>query len=807
MRKIQIRYSLKSLFRGKNHAIAGITGFAIALSCSLMIMIYIVNELSYDSYHDNAGSIYRVVSKVDPQYAYMGSDIFISTPGALRDALIDDVPGIEQSTKFYTSSHTVECDGNLFREGGFLYSDAAFLEIFNFPLITGDKEKAFREPYAILITESIAHKYYGDDNPVGKTIKIDNRHIYTVVGVLEDIPENSHFRFNFLTGLETYLRVRRSAENKINSWSDFDFYTYVRLSDNVTQEEIDKRLDYLISRYIDRENDSVFEGMKWILQPLKGIHLGGNANFEVGKNSNTKILWILASAGFLIILIATLNYLNLSTAQLMSRSKEAGILKICGSGRRELIIQLLGETVMLAFAGVLLAMFIAWLVLPFFAEFTGRNLVYSMVFKPQMLIMIIILVVVIGITSGIFTAIKLASGKPLTLLMEDGPVAILGRNKPGAIRRTIVVLQYMISITALIIVMTILVQLNFIKKSDLGFTKDNIISIFIADPAVKKNPDGLLSELRKISGVVDVTVSSHLPCDINASSIGFWEGKQDDNKDIVYNMGVDEHFIDFYNMEIVKGRGFSSGFGSDSHESLIINETAASLTGWADPIGMKYGLSGRYYGTVIGVVKDFNFQKLSLPLEPLVIFPVGSSEYEYPDIISVKVSPGTMDLTLQSVKKTLNRLSPGYINGISIMSDRIERMYRDDVMLSGIAIFSTAIAMLLTFFGQYALSFFETRRRTREIVIRKVNGATPVRIVKLFTKELLFQVSIAFIIACPITYYLITSWLKNFAYRINTGPGLFIFPALIIFSVSFIVICARLIKVSKINPAAGLHER
>lgn len=801
MHKSDISYSVRSLLKDKSSTLTGILGYAVALTCAILIMVYIKFELSYDTFHYNPDSVYRISVRLLPEYAYMGNDLFIPTPGALRDALIKEVPGVESAARYYLSSHTVECNGNVFREHGFCYADDSFLEIFSFPVIRGESSKAFRDPFALLITESMAEKYFGHDDPVGKTLKIDNMYIYSIVGIISDPPANSHITFSFITGLHTYLRVRRSAEQKINAWTDNDFFTYVKLDNRTSPDRISDQIEKIAEGHLEGKGP-FFSGLKWVLQPVRGIHLGGNGNFEPGKNSSTAILWILASTGLLIILLATLNYLNLSMARIMQRGKEIGVLKLAGIGQKRLIFRLVSESLSLSIAGVLLALFMAWLALPSFSDLVGRDLDFAMILTPAVIVLVLSLITIIGLIPGLISAFTLASVNPVLLLCGKA-VHKQGKLKPGFIKRLIVIVQYSISIVALTFTLTILLQIDHIKKKDKGYAPEDILNIFLTDPQLKQNPERLVSELRGIPEVGDIALSSHLPYSVNAGSMGYWEGKPDDRKQIVYNMGIDERFIDLYKMDIVTGRDFSSLFGSDRFQGCLINETAVAEAGWTDPIGKQYGFNNKYKATVIGVVRDFNFQSVDVPVEPLVIFPLGSGEYKSPAWISVNISEGMMEKAMKSVTEVVKRVSPGYLNQVSVLSDRIEKMYIDEKRYFRIAVSLSFVALLLTCMGQFALSRYEIRRRTGEVVIRKINGATRFAIIRLFIGEQVKQISVASLAGLPAALLLGSAWLENYAFRINQGPLLFVIPLLAIFLLSLVVTIAQIMRIAAIKPRPG----
>jgi putative ABC transport system permease protein len=795
--KKYINLPLRRIIKERHQSIISLTGMAVAMSCCILIMLYIRYELSYDRFHKNAGNIYRIMTKQSDEFSYMGKTMFVPTPGLLKEALVNNIPEIEKSSKCWMQSHTLEYNSALFAETGFLYADTDFLDMFTFRVLSGNPSEALKEPFSLFITERMASKYFGKDDPIGKTIKADNNYIFTVKGVLEDIPQNSHLTFDFLSGFETLYRMRGGRE-RVERWTDFSYTTYIRISENTTPEHVSDQINELPARYLPQE--PIFNGMQWILQPLKKIHLGGNANFEPAKNSDIRYVYLVASIGLFILLIACFNYMNMATARLYSRGREIGILKVAGSSRTILIFQSLAESVMLAFGGFIIALLLVWFILPLFADFTDRPLTFRMIFDHSMLAGMVVLILLTGVFAGIFPALRLSSFSPLNLIKEEyaNPGGIWRR---GFLKNFLVVLQYVISVVALVATFTVLRQLSFIKNADLGFVRENILAISLDDPAIRKNPAVLISELRKKPDITDIAASSDLPYSINSAGLGRWEGKPEGPELTVYRTGTDTKFIDFYNLKILSGRGFSDEFSADAMNSCIINQTAAKAIGWDDPPGKKFGFDPENLMTVIGVVEDFNFHSLNLPVEPLVMFLMPCHQFSQPRYISVKVNSNDLAGSKLSIEKTVKELSPNYLNPVSVLSDRIDNMYSSDRNLASIIFFSTIVAVILTCLGQYSLSFFATKKRSREMALRKVNGAQPVTIMAMMAGEVIKLVLIAVVFAWPVSYLVMNKWLQNFAFRVDLGIALFLFPLLITLFISFAVISWHVIKLARENPA------
>jgi putative ABC transport system permease protein len=550
--------------------------------------------------------------------------------------------------------------------------------------------------------------------------------------------------------------------------------------------------------------DPIFKGMQWIPVQLQSIHLGGNLNFDTGQNIDIRFLYLIISIGVFILLIACLNYINIATARAYNRGRETGILKVSGSSRTDLIIQFVSESILLSFGGLILALLIICLTLPVFNVITERPLTFSMILEGNTLIKVLVLTFLTGVFAGIYPALSLSSKSPLQLIRED--IKNLGSKRgSGRIRNLLVVLQYTISIVALICTFIVMHQLNFIKNTDVGFRKENIIIISLKDPGLRIRPEVIINELRENPEIADITTSYYLPHSITSAGFGVWDGKPAEKNISVFKNGLGTNFIDFYDLKIVSGRGFSRDFSADSAESYVINQTAVKMIGWDNPVGKRFSFDGSETGIVIGVVKDFNFQSLHLAVEPLALSLLGGKEFSGTQCISVRVNPGRLHDTRLFIEKKLKKLSPHYLNPVSVLSDEIDAMYSSERKLSIIFIFSTILAVLLTCLGQYSLTSYTTKSRTKEIVIRKVMGLQPSGIMVLLTTDMARWILVSIFIAWPLAYFLMTRWLQNFAVHIRIGAGVFIYSLLITLLISFIAISYHVIKLSRVNPAEKIR--
>jgi len=795
MIKKYLNLPFKSILKQGSQSIISAFGLAIALTCSILILLYVQYEFSYDNYHENSDQIYRVVTKQTGN-TYMGKDVFAVTPGTLKEALINEIPEIKDATKCTLRSHIFGNKSNLFEEYGVLYADEDFLKIFSFPIVSGNPMEELKQPFTLFMTKEMASKYFGNEDPVGKTITADNKYVFTVKGIIENIPSNSHIDFDFITGFETFYSLRGGKEN-VDRWGSNSYQTYYQLKENVNPESIKRKLDDLYTKYNKKKSHDI--KVELISQSLKDIHLSGEINFDPANNNDIRYIFLVISIGIMIILIASFNYMNMAIARSFNRGREIGILKVAGSSKLNLIFQIISESVLLTIIGLIIALILVWFLIPIFGGFTDRPLSFSMIFQYSTIIWIIALVLFVGLFAGIYPAIHLSSISPLQLIKGDFK-NLGGKKSSGFIRNILVVLQYIISIVALISSLMVMKQMNFLKNTDPGFVKDNILTVYLRDPDIRKSPEFLMNELRKNIMIIDVVNSANLPITIGSNSHGNWEGKPEETNLSVYKAGIGYNFIDFYNLKIVSGRGFSIDYPSDTVNSFIINQTASKIIGWDDPVGKKFGFN-KDLGVVVGEIKDFYFHSLHLAIEPLALSVVGSMDFRESRYISIKVTPGSLLEAKLFVETTIKNISPHYLNPVTILSDRVDEMYSSDRKLATIILASTILAVILTCLGQYSLSSYTIRKRSKEMAIRKVNGAKPITIMALLIGEVTRLVLIAILFAWPISYYIMNKWLQNFSYRIEIGPGLFIYSALVTLLISLAVISYHVIKLSKVNPA------
>ncbi len=803
MVKNYLRLSVRSILSQGHQSVLSALGLSVAMSCGILILLYIQWELSYDMYHEHATEIYRVETKQSGDFSYMGNDKFAVTPAPLKSALINDIPEIKSATKCKFISHTLEYNSSLFSGNHFLYADTDFLRIFTFPVLLGNPEVSLKEPFSLFITEEMALKYFGEEDPVGKILKADNKYLFTVRGVLKDVPENSHFEFDFLTGFETFYALR-GGKDRVERWGNFSYITYFQILEHASLADITDKLNTFTEKYLSDE--PVFKDIQWVPKQLTAIHLGGSSNFEPVKSSDIRYLYLTSAIGFFILVIACFNYSNMATARSYNRGRETAILKVFGSSKSDLIMQFITEALLLSFAGLLMALVIVLVLLPGVSDLTDRPLNFRMIFEFSTLIKLVALMLLTGLLAGIYPSFHLSSISPLRLLKED--FKRIGRSRRTLqIKNILVIIQYIISFVALVCTLTLLLQFNFIRNRDSGFIKNDILSIYLEDPEIRKCPEVLINELTGNSKITDITSCSNLPNSITSAGLGYWDGKQPETVLTVFRAGIGDNFLDFFNLKMISGRGFSYEYSSDTARSIIINQKTAKMVFQEDAVGETFGFDPEKPGTIVGVVSDFHFQSLHHEIEPMALLPVGSGDFMEPEYIFAKVIPGALSETKTSIEEKLREISPHYLNPVSVLSDQIDAAYSTDRKLATIFVFSTILAVVLTCLGQYSLTSYTTKSRTKEMAIRKVLGSQPSGVLTLLLTEMAGWILVSFVIAGPLAHIINTRLLQNFAYQVDIGTGVYLFSLLIILLISLTAVSYHVIKVARVNPAEMIrHE-
>jgi putative ABC transport system permease protein len=807
MIKNYLKIAWRNLIRNKTFSFINILGLAMGLSCFLLISLYVLDELSYDKFNENADRIYRINSNI----RFGGTELNMPLSSDMTGQVLKkDYPQVEQYARIYNSSGSklIKKGNSFINEQKVAHVDSTFFQVFTFPAIAGNLRTALNGPNSVVITESAAIKYFSTVNAVGKTLETNDngKTLYKVTAVIKDMPHNGHFNYDFLF----------SMKNVNYQWGQFtshNFHTYLLLAKGTDYRVFEKNFDQYIVRYvlpyvqqfikITSMDDFKKAGNKldYSLIPLTKIHLYSDLAYELSANGSIQFVYIFSIVALFILAIACTNFMNLTTARSANRAKEVGIRKVLGTERRELIVQFLSESMLMVLLSLLIAIFISWLVLPLFNNIAVKSMHLYSLFSPLVLPLVIALPFVVGLIAGSYPAFFLSAFKPIEVL--KGKLMLSG--KRGGLRSILVVFQFATSILLIIGTIVIYRQLNFIQTKDLGFKKDQVLIIDGAY-SLQNNAEAFKHEVMQMKGVSGASLSAYLPVDNSSRSDNtFFKDATMDLKGGIdmQKWTIDYDYLKIMGMEMKTGRNFSKEFGSDS-SAIIINESAAKLLGFDDPIGKKlYNTDNNnklVSYNIIGVVKNFNYESLRQDIGALC-FRLGQNH----GFAIFKVSPTSIKDLVSQIETKWKVMAPDMPFEYRFLDESFEDMYRGEQRIGRIILIFSILAILIACLGLFGLSTFIAEQRTKEIGIRKVLGASIGGIVKLLSQDFIKLVGIAFLLATPLGWYFMHKWLQDFVYRIDISWWVFAvagFSALIIalFTVSF-----QAIRAALMNPVKSLR--
>ncbi len=789
--KNNLKISLRNIRKHKAFSLINILGLSIGLTTSILILLFIKYELSYDKYHENSDSIYRVIMH-QVRGQHNESEWYTMMPGALKYDATTHFPEVLRSTRVYWESCSFKLNNTPVIEESFFYVDREFLEIFTFPLLSGNAETALNDPYTLLLTEEMSEKYFGGKDPVGETLEVNNRD-YTITGVLTNIPKNSHFTFDFISSFTTLYAIR--SREYFDHWRWYGgWQTYVTIQPGTDTVDLGERMTALFKTFRDHGLGDEFH-----LQPITDIHLRSHLKGEMEPNSDIRYIYIFAAVAVLILLIACFNYMNLATARSAKRAKEVGIRKVVGAFRTDLIRQFMSESFLYVILAFVLSLVLIYFLLPVFSEFVQRDLHFSDLYTGGIIIGLIGSAVLLGLISGVYPAFFLSAFNPINIIKGKSGI---NSNKTLGFRNILVILQFSISVVLIASSLLINSQMEYIKNLNLGFKKDHII-YGITSMRVLDRLEPFIRELKTSPDIKEVYMAGLLPVTIYGNSVPTWEGQQEGEGFNVYSAPVGYNFLEFFEIELINGRNFSKDIITDSTNAFILNETAAKRIGWEDPIGKKFGNWQIRNGRVIGVVKDFHINSVHIKVDPiaLCISKKGRQQPYY----AVKVESGKMKPALELLEEKFKKFIPEYPFRYRFLDERIDSMYRSDQKAGSVLSSFTMIAIIISCLGLYGLVSFTTEQRIKEIGIRKVLGASVSKIILLLSKEFLLLVVIANIFAWPVAYYVVNKWLQKFAYRISPGVEMFIIAGSLALVIAFLTVIYRAVKAALSNPVDSLR--
>jgi predicted permease len=776
------------MIRHKAFAVINIAGLAIGMACSIFILLWVQNELSYDRFNKNANETYRILAKAGEFEAAIN-------PAPMVADLQVKIPAIKNTVRLTQPSTTVfEAGVRKFEEKKVFYADSTFLQVFSYTLVKGNPATALNRPDAVLITQDMAEKYFGTEDVLGKVLRKDNGHDVIVTGVLANIPSNSHLQFDFILPMSSIAQTNQNIKNNI--WDNFDFYAYVQLDKNfkpsVTNiDAFNKQMDRIYKTHIP---DKVLKVNFW-LQPLPDIHLHSHYNIDLAGHGNILYVNIFFVVALFILAVACINFMNLATARSARRAKEVGLRKVVGAGRRQLIAQFLGESLLIALIALIIAVAVVWLLLPAFNQLAGKQLSVHL-FQGKILTILISIALLTGLISGSYPALFLSGFRPVSVL--KGNMKSMGGNR--LFRNGLVILQFVVSIVLLAGTAVVYKQLNFIKNMNLGFERSNLLYLPMSGEMWNKQ-QAFKSELKQNPLTANYTITNDLPTNLTSGTVNvIWEGK-DPNSQIVFpTLFVDEGFFNVFKMKILNGRVFSPAFKADS-SNFILNEKAVQTMGMtvSNAVGKPLSMWDMK-GTIIGVVKDFNYKPIQQPIEPMII---GLNRWGGTAVI--RTQPGQTEATIKSLQKISKDLNPAYPFSYGFLDQELAKMYNGEKQMGSLFNVFAMLAIFISCMGLYGLSAFMAEQRTKEIGVRKVLGASVFNVVYLLSTGFTRLILIAIVIAVPVSWFAINSWLKSFAYRVNADWVIFATAALASMAIAWITVSYESIRAAVANPVKSLR--
>jgi putative ABC transport system permease protein len=802
--------AIRNFLRQRLNSVINVLGFAIGLASFILIVLYLINELSYDKFWPDHSRIYRVTRLWKNQDGKTSLHLARVAP-PIGPLLKEDFSNyLEEVVRVYGGYATViTFEDKKFIEEKFFAAEPNFFKVFPNRFISGDPANALKEPYTVVLTRKMANKYFGKNDPIGKTLKYQDFGLFRVTGVVEDLPHNTHFPYDFLASFAT---IEQAFGNKSlnTNWGSNNYITYLKFRVKVSPEQLQSQLDHFIDVHLAPFYKSITgaepkmrpsEGTQLVLQKLDDIHLYSNLSTEIIPNGSIRSIYIFASVAFFILLIACINFMNLSTARSGTRAREVGLRKVLGATRKQLIIQFMGESFLMTLITMIIAVTAVDLILPTFNNYVFKHL-SLLIGTPWLSILIFfVLLLFVSLLAGSYPSFMLSSYRPLIILK-----GVWSKNGKGSLFRTILVIsQFTITVVLLICIIFIYRQWKFLAKSELGFDRDRMI-IMPTNDKMHPSLNAFKNSLKSDPTILNVGTSDLIPSNdlVNCLDAATLDGPNPgDLKFMLYMVRIDYDFFKTYGMKIVAGRAFSEEYGTDDSLSFIINEKAVERLGWGkaeNAINRPFRYGDRH-GQIIGVVKDVHFETLHNEIAPMIYYIDKSNVY----MVSIKISGTDLKKSLKHIEDTWTKYSPESVYTFSFLDENYRNLYRPEQQLGEVTGMFAILALVIACLGLFGLASFASSQRTKEIGVRKVMGAALHEIIAQLSYSFLRWILLANLIAWPIAWYFVHQWLKGFPYKIKIDPFVFIYSVLITMGIAFLTILYQTLKAARENPVKALR--
>ena len=786
MLKNYFKVALRNLVNNKVYSLINIGGLTIGIATSLLILLWVADELSYDRYHTNADQLYRAI--VSWEVAEQEVE-YTTTPAPFAEFIQSKVPEIEATTRFTLPGEALfTYENQPFREGDGAYTDPATLRMFSFRFLEGNPATALDDPKSVILSQTLAHKYFGDEPAVGQVLRFNNTEDLTVRAVYEDMPENSHLRFAYLLPFELFLQNNNIGDA---NWGDFNYYTYVQLKEQVSAPVVSDKIMVLLEAQFGDETSL----SDLFLQPLTDIHLYSDFALDISGNGDIQYVYIFSAIALFILIIACINFMNLATARSIKRSKEIGLRKTVGAVKSQLIGQFLGEALLYVLIAVGLAVLVVELAPPVYSELAQKQIEFHLL-DGQVLGFLLAITLLTGITAGLYPALFLSSYEPTKVLKGSSPP----KTGNALFRKALVVLQFTLSIILIVGTLVIDDQLEFIRDKKLGYSKENTLVVPMSGE-IFKNYTAFKNTLLESPSVYHVTSASQDLTDVASSTSGAdWEGEAADDEILLNQLSVDLDFIETFGISMAEGRAFSTERSTDS-SAFILNEEAVKQMGLTNPIGTSFSLHG-VEGTIVGVAEDFNFQSVRQAIAPLVLF----VSPNWRSNLYLKVDGQNVSEAIAAAETTWKQLNPAYPFEYHFLDESFDQMYQAEQRTGELFNYFAFIAIFISCLGLFGLSAYTAELRTKEIGVRKVLGASVSSILLMFTKDFIVLILIAFVVAVPVSYYLMHTWLAEFVYRTDIALAVFIVAIVFAVTITLLTVGYQSVKAALANPVDSLRS-
>jgi putative ABC transport system permease protein len=785
----------RNLWKNKMYSFINITGLSVGITCCLLIFLYVQYQLSYDKFNVNANEIYRLTEVL--HLPTENNARAVSSP-PMAPALKANFPEVKDAVRISYSERYISYNNKKIPGAKIMYADSGFFNVFTFSPIEGNLQKALSNPYSIVLTQSMAKKYFPENfSAVGKTMQLSDTIPLTVTAVIKDVPANAHFKFDCILSRNTINALSNYSPE--TEWFNNDYYTYLLLQKNTDYHQLEKKINAFIAKQMKDaiKATGLYYDLK--LQPLTSIHLYSNLNSELEPNSNIVYVYIFCAAALLILLIACINFINLSTAKSISRAKEIGLRKVIGASRRQLIFQFLGESFLFTITAAAVSIICIVLLMPWFTSFTGQQLNLSNFISADVLLLFAGGIVIVSVTAGIYPAFLLSSFSPIKVF--KGTTRYEWRDI--FLRKGLVVFQFTIAIVLISGALLVYQQLRFIQNQKLGLNKEQLIEVKLPSSQLSKK-DILLQQFAKNPSVFNASLTGFSYQETVSTVATIPEGFSSNEINSTTSIFGDENFLKTFQIPLVAGRNFSKSFPTDADAAFIVNEAAVKSFNWRDnnaALGknINWGLGKK--GKVIGVVKDFNYSSLHDNIKPAII-QILPDAYSF---IALRIKPGDMQQTISSLQATWKKFADEDDFKYSFLDDDFAALYQSEQNLQRVLALFTVLSVIIACLGLFGLAAFTIAQRIKEIGVRKVIGASIASILTLLSKDFLKLVFIAVCIASPVAWFVVNRWLQNFAYHIRINWFTFILVGLCAMLIALITVGFQAIKAAIANPVKSLR--